>query len=556
MLIQNTQNPQSVPQKRLGIVGGGQIGRMLTVAAIRLGLRVVVLEAEPDCPAAQVGAEQVMGGLRDPEALAELARRCDVITVEIEHLDAGALAELERAGKTVYPAARVIALIQDKFAQKEFLAAHGLAVAPFRAYDPLVTADAEDLAFPIILKSRLNAYDGRGNLTVQTRAELPEAAAQLGSPSATSLYIEQIIPFQYELTVMVARGVDGAIRSFPPVRTIHHDHILRAIVAPLHGETSQAVELAERAVILLDTVGIFGVEMFALPDGSFVINEIAPRPHNSGHYTIEACHTSQFEQHIRAVMGLPLGDPGLRVPAAVMLNILGDANGNCFPDPVAALDQPGVSVHGYGKAVRPRRKVGHLTITGTPGGVFPTALALYPDLRAELNAARAPQVGIIMGSDSDLPTMRAAADILRELQIGYEVRIVSAHRTPERMREYARSAAQRGLQVIIAGAGGAAHLPGMVASMTDLPVIGVPVRSDALSGLDALYSILQMPKGIPVATVAIGNAANAGLLAARVLGASDLDIRARLTRYRTGLEKTVLDKAGSLAESEEGAFIP
>jgi phosphoribosylaminoimidazole carboxylase len=529
---------------------------MLTAAAIRMGLRVVVLEAEPDCPAAQAGAEQVAGGLRDPAALAELARRCDVITVEIEHLDAGTLAELERAGKTVYPSARVIALIQDKFAQKEFLAAHGLPVAPFRAYDPRSADDADGLAFPIILKSRLNAFDGRGNRTVETQADLAAAAADLSGASGNALYIEQIIPFAYELTVMVARGVDGTIRSFPPVRTIHRDHILQATIAPLHGETGAAIALAEQAVRVLDSVGIFGVEMFALPDGSFILNEIAPRPHNSGHYTIEACHTSQFEQHIRAVTGLPLGDPGLRVPAAVMVNILGDANGQPFPDPAAALEQRGAAVHWYGKAVRPRRKVGHVTITGTAAEVFGAALALNPALSAEVHAARVPQVGILMGSDSDLPTMRAAADVLRDLHIGYELRIVSAHRTPEQMAAYARSAGERGIQVIIAGAGGAAHLPGMVASLTDLPVIGVPVRSETLSGLDALYSIVQMPKGIPVATVAIGNAANAGLLAARILGASDLAIRARLTAYRAALEKTVLEKAATLAESDEGAYLP
>jgi phosphoribosylaminoimidazole carboxylase len=542
---------QDILQKRIGIVGGGQLGRMLTVAAIRLGFSVVVLDAEPNCPAAQVGAEQVIGSLRDAEALAELARRTDVITVEIEHLDASVLAELERDGAVVYPAPRVVALIQDKFAQKEFLAARGLAVAPFHKYDS--PTDLDHLPLPLILKARLNAYDGRGNVTLHNLTELPQAIEKLGS---LSLYVEEMIPFAYELTVMVARGVDGTVRSFPPVRTIHQEHILRATVAPLYGETHAAVELAEKAVAALDTVGIFGVEMFALTDGTFLINEIAPRPHNSGHYTIEACHTSQFEQHIRAVTGLPLGDPTLKVPAAIMLNILGDDESQPNPDPYPALEQSGVAVHWYGKSVRPRRKVGHLTIIGTPNTVFAKAAALHPALRDELFAARAPQVGIIMGSDSDLPTMRAAAELLRELQIGYEIRVVSAHRTPDRMREYAHSAAARGIQVIIAGAGGAAHLPGMVASMTDLPVIGVPVRTEPLSGVDALYSIVQMPKGIPVATVAIGNAANAGLLAARILGASDPEIRARLTDYRTLLEKTVLHKAEALEKSDEGHFLP
>jgi phosphoribosylaminoimidazole carboxylase len=541
---------QDILNKRIGIVGGGQLGRMLTVAAIRLGFRVVVLDAEPNCPAVQVGAEQVIGGLRDPEALAELARRADVITVEIEHLDAGVLAQLEQGGAQVYPSPYVISLIQDKYKQKSFLFNH-VPVVDFGDYESLDELLDGVWKFPLILKSRLNAYDGRGNVTVNSADDLPTAVEQLGN---AGLYVEKKIPFAYELTVMVARGRDGAVRSFPPVRTIHHDHILRATVAPLHGDTAEATRLAERAVAALDTAGIFGVEMFALRDGSFLINEIAPRPHNSGHYTIEACHTSQFEQHIRAVMGLPLGDPALRVPAAIMLNILGDADSQPTPDPAHALEN--AAVHWYGKAVRPKRKVGHVTLTGTPNTVFARAIALYPALRDDLHAARAPQVGIIMGSDSDLPTMRAAADILRELQIGYEIRIVSAHRTPDAMRDYAHTAAARGIQAIIAGAGGAAHLPGMVASMTDLPVIGVPVRSETLSGVDALYSIVQMPKGIPVATVAIGNAANAGLLAARILGASDPDIRARLTDYRTLLERTVLHKAETLAKSDDGNYFP
>ncbi|MHB8629536.1 MAG: 5-(carboxyamino)imidazole ribonucleotide synthase [Aggregatilineales bacterium] len=527
--------------KTLGIVGGGQLGRMLTFAARRLGCDVVILDPQPNSPAGQVANAQIVGGLRDAKALQLLADRADVLTVEIEHVDTETLETLAAAGKPIYPAPRVVSLIQDKLRQKEVLAAVGLPVAPFRA-------SATPKEYPAVLKARFNAYDGRGNLTVSTADELPAAIAQLGG-LADALYVESIVPFERELTVMVACGQDGTIRSYPPVQTFHRDHILRVVVAPAHGAEA-AVTLAERAVAALDTAGIFGVELFGLPNGEFLINEIAPRPHNAGHFSIEACVTSQFEQHVRAVLGLPLGDPSMIVPAAVMINLLGDDSGGTDPDYAEVLRTVGASAHWYAKTEsRPRRKMGHVTFTGaTLADVLARArtLAEIPyDTRPPLS------VGIIMGSDSDLPTMRQAATTLEELGIGCELTIVSAHRTPDRMVEYARSAAGRGLRVIIAGAGGAAHLPGMVAAMTPLPVIGVPIRTETLNGLDSLYSIVQMPRGVPVATVAIGNAVNAGLLAARILGTSDTAIQERLERYRADMEQTTLDKVRALESGGE-----
>ncbi len=525
----------------LGIVGGGQLGRMTALAARRLGFDVIILDPESGSPAGQVADAQIIGDLRDPEKLRELAAHCDVLTVEIEHLDTATLAALTET--PMYPAPSVVALIQDKLRQKETLQAAGLAVAPFGA-------GTEPDTFPVILKARFNAYDGRGNVTVNTAAELPGAIERLGGRES-DLYFERIVPFARELTVMVARGIDGAIRSYPPVQTFHREHILHAVYAPAP-HANGAIELAERAVRLLDTAGIFGVELFGLADGGFLINEIAPRPHNAGHFSIEACHTSQFEQHVRAVMGLPLGDPSMSVAAAVMINLLGDESGGTIPSFDAALKLDGASAHWYGKrASRPRRKMAHVTIVGTRAEVVATARALT-DLPLESIAP--PAVGIIMGSDSDLPTMRAAAETLRALGIAYEMTIVSAHRTPDRMVAYAHTAADRGLQVIIAGAGGAAHLPGMVAAMTTLPVIGVPVRTEALSGVDSLYSIVQMPRGVPVATVAIGNAVNAGLLAARILGASDPAMRARLEHYRAEMERGALDKAAALEDSDESTW--
>ncbi len=530
--------------KTLGIVGGGQLGRMLTFAARRLGCDVVILDPQPDSPAGQVANAQIVGGLRDAKALQQLAERTDLLTIEIEHIDTETLEALAEAGKPIYPAPRVVKLIQDKLHQKEVLSAVGLPVAPFHA-------SVTPREYPSILKARFNAYDGRGNLTVSAADELPAAIAQLGG-AADALYVESIVPFERELTVMVACAQDGTIRSYPPVQTFHRDHILRVVIAPARGAEA-AVTLAERAVAALDTPGIFGVELFGLPGGEFLINEIAPRPHNAGHFSIEACTTSQFEQHIRAVLGLPLGDPSMIVPAAVMINLLGNEHGGTEPDYGMVLRTAGASAHWYGKTEsRPRRKMGHVTFTGaTLTDVLARARTL-----AEIPYDTQPplSVGIIMGSDSDLPTMRQAAETLKALGIGCELTIVSAHRTPDRMVEYARNAAGRGLRVIIAGAGGAAHLPGMVAAMTPLPVIGVPIKTDALNGLDSLYSIVQMPRGVPVATVAIGNAVNAGLLAARILGASDSTIQERLERYRADMEKTTLDKAHALESGGEGSI--
>jgi len=250
----------------------------------------------------------------------------------------------------------------------------------------------------------------------------------------------------------------------------------------------------------------------ALTSGSLLLNEIAPRPHNSGHHTIEACHTSQFENHLRAILSLPLGSTSLQVPSAAMINILGVDNNM---DPVlamadSALPIPGATSHLYGKAEsRKARKMGHITLTAQSDAELRkhlrTILLAQPDANeswvdpiapppvAPSHSHPQPLVGIIMGSDSDLPVMLPAARILDKFEIPYELTITSAHRTPERMVTYARSAVSRGLRVIIAGAGGAAHLPGMVASETALPVVGVPVKASVLDGVDSLYSIVQMP---------------------------------------------------------------
>jgi phosphoribosylaminoimidazole carboxylase len=295
--------------------------------------------------------------------------------------------------------------------------------------------------------------------------------------------------------------------------------------------------------------------------GSILLNEVAPRVHNSGHFTIEGSYTSQFEQHLRCITGLPLGSTAMRVPAAAMLNLLGE--GDLPSDSVAlralfakALATPGASGHWYGKpVVRKGRKMGHVTITGDSArDVLASLQGLYavPPRYTTLT----PLVGVIMGSDSDLPTLAPCFAILKEFGVPFEVTIVSAHRTPKRLVEYATSARLRGLHVIIAAAGGAAHLPGMVAAMTPLPVIGVPVPLKHLDGVDSLHSMVQMPRGVPVAVVAIGNSTNAALLAVRILGSHVSTWADALEAYAAAQERDVLGKAALMETRGWEALMP
>lgn len=554
----------AVVGKRLGILGGGQLGRMLTLAAAPLGVRTTVLDPAPDCPAALAGAAQLVGPFTDAAKIADLARQVDVLTVEIEHINAAALAEAAAAtGVPVHPAPSTIALIQDKLRQKDAMAQHGVPLGRFRGVDSEadVAAAGEELGYPLMLKARLLAYDGRGNAMVRSAADIPGAWAALAK-SGGGLFAEAWVPFVRELAVIVARTPGGQCAAYPAVHTIQKDSICHVVLAPAQGVDTAVLErargIATAAVSHLEGAGVFGVELFELPDGRVLYNEIAPRVHNSGHYSIEAAHCSQFEQHVRAVLGLPLGDTALRVPAAAMINVLGTGDGEEAGEVTwrlcgAALATPGASVHWYAKggAMKRGRKVGHVTVTGASGQ------AVLASVRALLAAggvgdaalagvSASPVVGVIMGSDSDLPVMAGAAEVLRDFGVPFELTVVSAHRTPARLTEYATTARARGLKVIIAAAGGAAHLPGMVAAMTPLPVIGCPVPLKHLDGVDSLYSIVQMPKGIPVATVAIGNAANAALLAVRMLGASDAALCDRMAAYQAGLEGEVLGKARKL----------
>ncbi|KAL6578935.1 hypothetical protein OROMI_009151 [Orobanche minor] len=310
-----------------------------------------------------------------------------------------------------------------------------------------------------------------------------------------------------ELSVIVARGRDNTMVCYPVVETIHRESVCHVVKSPANVSwkiLKLATDVAYKAVSSLEGAGVFAVELFLTAGGQILLNEVAPRPHNSGHHTIESCFTSQYEQHLRAVVGLPLGDPSMRTPAAIMYNLLGEEEGEpgfLLANQLIgrALRIPGAAIHWYDKSeMRKQRKMGHITLVGPSMGIVEARLKSMlseevneDQLAVILPTAVAPRVGIIMGSDSDLPVLKDAAKVLREFNVPAEVRIISAHRTPELMFSYASSARERGIQVIIAGAGGAAHLPGMVAALTPLPVIGVPVCASTLDGLDSLLSIVQ-----------------------------------------------------------------
>lgn len=300
---------------------------------------------------------------------------------------------------------------------------------------------------------------------------------------------------------------------------------------------------------------------------TLLVNEIAPRPHNSGHYTIEACPTmSQYKAQLLSILGLmpsyPSGTISMPVSAAVMLNILGGKEANSHEKAVEqAVALPNVALHMYGKASKPARKIGHVTLVAASMAEaekdINPLIATIDDIRvarktpslwsagappAKAVAGTQPLVAVVMGSDSDLPTMRPGLVILSSMNIPFTVSILSAHRTARQMMAFALSAADNGYKVIIAGAGGAAHLPGMIASETTLPVIGVPVRASVLDGLDSLLSIVQMPRGVPVATVGVSNSTNAALLACRILGTRDERVRKQMEAYMKDMEEGVLDK--------------
>ncbi|KAI1322010.1 phosphoribosylaminoimidazole carboxylase [Xylariaceae sp. FL0255] len=578
----------------IGLLGGGQLGRMLCQSAADLGVTVAVLDTE-DCPAKQINHNKlhVTGSFKDPEKIKILASRCDVLTVEIEHVECDILEEIATKGVDVpspdgngttkklvpvHPSYKTIRLIQDKFQQKEYFAKKGLPVAPQMAIDSGSTRigsmkqAGKDYGFPYMLKGAKGSYDGRGNYLVRGPDDIEKAAAQMGEQP---LYAEKFVPFQMELAVMVMRTEDDqgnlkAVYPYPVVETVHEDSICTKVFFPPRRLTERikrrAQEVACKVVASLWGRGVFAVEMF-LAGGEILVNEVAPRPHNSGHLSIELVQMSQFKAQLYSILDkVPAHGFSIvpRVPSAIMLNILGGAKSDSFEELVGLSESffhphADVYLHLYGKESKPGRKIGHITACGSSSVEqlaqrIDTLVLAMDKIRAErigeshseklstFSSEKAPLVAVTMGSDSDLATLSAGLKILDDFEVPYTVRITSAHRTPQHMMDFAADTANSGFKVIIAAAGGAAHLPGMVASEVHLPVIGVPVKASVLDGLDSLLSIVQMPRGIPCATVGIGNSTNAALLAVRILGTTFPEYAEKMLKYQDKMKTEVLGK--------------
>lgn len=358
----------------LGVLGGGQLGRMFVHAAQALGYRCVVLDPDAASPAGAVAQDHLKADYLDAAALEELARRCDAITTEFENVPARALEQLART-RVVAPGAAAVAICQDRAREKAHFDASGVACAPYAVLRaPADLAAVPDALLPGILKTARLGYDGKGQRRVADRAQLAAAFDELGRVDCV---LEQMLPLALELSVLVVRGAGGEVVTYPVQQNLHRDGILAVTEVPAPDVDAALQAQARRSAAAIATgmgyVGVLCVEFFVLKDGRLVVNEMAPRPHNSGHYTMNACDLSQFEMQVRAMAGLPLREPRLHSPV-VMLNLLGDlwfdaAGHERAPDWAGVLALPGAELHLYGKAqARPGRKMGHLNVIGATAG--------------------------------------------------------------------------------------------------------------------------------------------------------------------------------------------
>ena len=373
-----------LPPATIGILGGGQLGRMLGLAARAMGYRVAVLDPDVACPAASVADEIVLGTYDDVGAALRLAERSQVVTYELEHIAADVVRAIEPL-VAVRPGRHPLVVTQDRLAERRFVEAAGVAVAPWReartTADLRAAASPDALGLPLRVKVAIGGYDGRGQVRLTDPREIDGVLDRLRRPSGAAVLVERELAFDSELSVIVTRGVDGTEATFPIARNVHVDGVLVESVAPAAVESevaARAAEIGRRLATAMDLVGTLTAELFLLPDGAIVVNELAPRVHNSGHWTIEGAATSQFEQHIRAICGLGLGATAALSPTA-MVNLLGTGPKRSahLVGVEAAMSDPDVHLHLYDKrSVFQGRKMGHVT-------------ALGPDIDAALERALA-----------------------------------------------------------------------------------------------------------------------------------------------------------------------
>ena len=365
--------------KRIGIIGGGQLGQMMALEAKKMGFYLIILDPTPDCPAHSIVDDHIIAGFDDKDAIRKLASACDIMTYEFEHINTEILLQLENEGYKIYPTAKSLKIIQNKLTQKQTLAENGLPVPDFMGIngkDDMLKA-GEKYGYPYMLKTCTGGYDGKGNAVVHSPEETDEKYAELGGGSLP-LMAEYMIDFKMETSILACRGLNGQVVIYPVGNNIHKDSILHETLVPAdipQSAVEKATNCAREVMEIFKGIGMFCVELFITKDNDVLINEIAPRPHNSGHYTIEGCVTSQFENHIRAIVGLPLGDTSLIRPT-VMVNVLGEEGSNGKTRVYGlyeALSVKGAFVHLYGKStVKSKRKMGHITVSAD---TLETALA-------------------------------------------------------------------------------------------------------------------------------------------------------------------------------------
>ena len=363
MKRESTLNPGST----IGIIGGGQLGRMLAMAARQMDYKTIVLDPDANSPAAQVADGLIQDDYSSRDASRDLARSTDVITYEFENVDADSVSAAAELAP-VHPSTSVLRTTQHRLHEKNALLKAGVPVAPFRQVESLFDLQnaATDLGYPMVLKTATMGYDGKGQVII-TRVEDLEHSFDMLHSQGTELIVEQFVPFKMELSTICARTSDGQTVTFPPSENINRNHILDISIVPARLPDSvieNARLLAIDIAVQLDVVGLIAVEMFVTKENEILVNELAPRPHNSGHYTMDGCDTSQFEQLVRVLAGMPIAEPRLHSPT-VMVNLLGeiweDTGGN--PDWERALEMPGVSLHLYGKSeARVGRKMGHINV--------------------------------------------------------------------------------------------------------------------------------------------------------------------------------------------------
>ena len=372
-----------LPGATVGVLGGGQLGRMFTLQARTMGYGVVVLDPDPASPAGAVANRHIQAPYDDERALSDLSASCAAITTEFENVPAAALQTLTRSS-LVRPPVEAVATSQDRIAEKSFLQSHGIPTAKFQAVRDLreLKTAVTALRLPALLKTSRFGYDGKGQALVKSEEDAVRAFQRFGGVPCV---LEERLALECELSVVLARGADGDVAPFPVAENQHRDGILETSVVPARvpeAMTREARELATGLAEEMEYVGVLGVELFVANGSRLLVNEMAPRPHNSGHYTLDACSTDQFEQQLRALCGLPLAQPWLLSPVA-MINLLGDLWADGEPRWEEALSRPGVRLHLYGKAeARPGRKMGHLNCLGTdPDRALATALETRDALR-------------------------------------------------------------------------------------------------------------------------------------------------------------------------------